>query len=480
MTSNGLLEMLQIQKVRAALTLRPFDVSLPGGHSKERYRRMLLTAITGPVSSGCGFLTFIITVPLTLRYLGPERYGAWMSISALIAFLRFTDLGLGNGLLGAISQAEGRGDRLYAQRAISSVLVCLCIVAAFLLIAFPISTRIIQWDYVLGLASLKNRGEIQAAILIFVALYAIGLPVNMAQQVQRSIQQGYIANIWTASGSLLSLVCVYIAAIHHAPIPWLVAIISGVPLIPALISGFVLYIFQRPDLRPSLREFDRGIAKGLLGKGMLFFGLGIAGALAYDSQNIVIAHILGPASVGVYAVVQRLYSMISMIVGYATAPLWPAFGEALGRQEWPWVARALKRGMILNAAIAVVLASLLSVFSGPILMHWTHGGISASKGLIIGFAVWTVISNINSPISMLLNAAHILWFQINLSILYGLLTIACVILTLPSMGLPGAIWSVALLYIVVELCPYFIYVRFFFFPKLARNTITELEGDAGA
>jgi O-antigen/teichoic acid export membrane protein len=266
-----------------------------------------------------------------------------MSLSSLMAFLRFTDLGLGNGLVGAISQAEGREDFQYAQRAISSVLVCLCIIGCVLLVAFPISASFIHWDYVLGLAGLKDRGEIQAAILIYVALYAIGIPVNMVQQVQRSLQQGYISNIWIAAGSLLSLLGVYIAAIHHARIPWLVAIICGVPLIPSLGNGFMLYCIQRPDLRPTLRDFDAEVAKGLLGKGMLFFGLGIAGALAFDSQNIVIAHTLGPAAVGVYAVVQRLYSTISIIAAYGTAPLWPAFGEAIGRKDWSWVARALRR-----------------------------------------------------------------------------------------------------------------------------------------
>ena len=455
--------MLQVQKIRTALTFRPFDVALPGGRSKERYRKVVLTAITGPIASGGGFLAFLITVPLTVRYLGPERYGAWMSLSALMVFLRFSDLGLGNGLVGAISQAEGREDHLYAQRAISSVLVYLCIIACILLVAFPISARFIHWDYVLGLASLKDRSEIQAAILIFVALYAIGIPVNMVQQVQRSLQQGYVSNLWIAVGSLLSLAGVYIAAIHHARIPWLVAIISGVPLIPTLANGFVLYFVQRTDLRPSLRNFDKKVAKELLHKGMLFFGLGIAGALAFDSQNIVIAHILGPAAVGVYAVVQRLFSMIPLIVGYITMPLWPAFGDALGRGERTWIARALRRGIAVNAAIATVPAVLLTVFSGPILLHWTHGAISAPKWLIAGFAVWAVTSAISSPICMLLNAAHVLWFQIVSSILFGLLTIGSSISLMPSMGLAAAVWSMTCVYLATQLGPYFIYLRFVFF-----------------
>jgi O-antigen/teichoic acid export membrane protein len=453
------MEVFQIRKVRTALTFHPFDTSHPGGRSKERYRRLLLTAATGPIANGCGFLAFLITVPLTVRYLGPERYGAWMSLSALMAFLRFSDLGLGQGLIGAISQAEGRGDRLYAQRAISSVLVCLCVIGAVLLVAFPLSTLLIHWDYVLGLASLKDRGEIQVAILLFVALYAIGIPVNMAQQVQRSLQQGYITNLWITAGSLLSLAGVYIAAIHHARIPWLVVIISGAPLLPALGNGLVLFFFQRPDLRPTLKGFDRGIAKELLHKGMLFFGLAIAGALAFDSQNIVIAHILGPAAVGVYAVVQRLYSTIPIIISYITAPSWPAFGEALGRKEWPWIVRALRRGITANALIATVLSVSLFLFSGPILLHWTHGAIFASKWLVAGFSVWAVTSAVSSPICMLLNAAHVLWFQIILALLYGVATIGCIIWVLPTTGLPGAVWSMTLLYLIGVLGPYLVYLR---------------------
>jgi putative effector of murein hydrolase LrgA (UPF0299 family) len=56
---------------------------------------------------------------------------------------------------------------------------------------------------------------------------------------------------------------------------------------------------------------------------------------------------------------------------------------------------------------------------------------------------------------MLLNAAHVLWFQIILCMLYGVMTIGSIILVLPSMGLPGAVWSMTLLYLVVLLFPYY-------------------------
>jgi O-antigen/teichoic acid export membrane protein len=161
----------------------------------------------------------------------------------------------------------------------------------------------------------------------------------------------------------------------------------------------------------------------------------------------------------VYAVVQRLYSTIPIIISYITAPLWPAFGEALGRKEWPWIVRALRRGITANALIATVLSVSLFLFSGPILLHWTHGAIFASKWLVAGFSVWAVTSAVSSPICMLLNAAHVLWFQIILALLYGVATIGCIIWVLPTTGLPGAVWSMTLLYLIGVLGPYLVYLR---------------------
>jgi hypothetical protein len=161
-----------------------------------------------------------------------------------------------------------------------------------------------------------------------------------------------------------------------------------------------------------------------------------------------------------------------MLVAYVTMPLWPAFGDALGRRDWHWIPRALKRGMAVNALMAIIPAILLTSFSGAILLHWTHGAITAPGWLIAGFAVWSVTSAVSAPISMLLNAAHVLWFQIVTCILYGLLTIGSILWVLPSTGLPGAVWSMTILYIAVVLAPGLIYVRLFV-DRLATLPVAE-------
>lgn len=53
----------------------------------------------------------LIASPLTLAYLAPQQYGIWMTISSMVTSLACADLGIGNGLVNAISEAHGRNDR---------------------------------------------------------------------------------------------------------------------------------------------------------------------------------------------------------------------------------------------------------------------------------------------------------------------------------------------------------------------------------
>src|SRR5262245_19051992 len=84
------------------LRLRPFDTSTPELRSRERHRRVALSATAAAVSKCVMLGITMISLPLTLHYLGVERYELWVAMSAGIAMLTFTDFGIGNGLLNLI------------------------------------------------------------------------------------------------------------------------------------------------------------------------------------------------------------------------------------------------------------------------------------------------------------------------------------------------------------------------------------------
>ena len=112
--------MIQIIRAFFALVrLTPFVVDTGEGRARERHRRAVLTAMASMGARSISVATALITIPLTLHYLGSERYGLWMAISSSIALLGFADFGLGNGLINAIATAHGQNNHQMARQNVS-------------------------------------------------------------------------------------------------------------------------------------------------------------------------------------------------------------------------------------------------------------------------------------------------------------------------------------------------------------------------
>ena len=89
-----------------------FDIAdAQAGRDQERYRLAAWAAMTNFISTGVAVLALIITVPMTLPYLGEERFGVWMTVSSLAAMLSFLDFGVGNGLVNRIAIVNANHDR---------------------------------------------------------------------------------------------------------------------------------------------------------------------------------------------------------------------------------------------------------------------------------------------------------------------------------------------------------------------------------
>ena len=67
-------------------------------------------------------------------------------------------------------------------------------------------------------------------------------------------------------------------------------------------------VFGGDDLRPRIGDFALNTARSLLRTGLLFFVLQIAGLLAYQLDNFIIAQIMGAAAVQQYAIPMSVFA----------------------------------------------------------------------------------------------------------------------------------------------------------------------------
>jgi len=437
----------------AVMRLRPFDVSTAEGRSKERYRRAALTGLGSLAGKGLSFLTLLISVPLTLHYLGVERFGMWMTISSVMTMLTFADLGIGNALLNMVSEANGRDDPELANRLISTAFFIVAGIAAGLTILFALAYPFVAWSRVFNVTSERAIAESGPALAVFAACFFVSLPLNLAPRVHLGYQDGVINDIWSGIGNVTGLIAILVVIYLRGGLPWLVLALSGGPLLATFMNGFLLFGFQRPWLRPKFESFSRECVRRLFGLGSMFLLLQIFMSLAFLSDNIIIAHVIGAVAVAQYAVPQRMFGFVSILIGLLLGPLWPAYGEAVARGDHQWVGLTLRRSLLYAVLVSGAAAAVFVIFGHAIVWLWVGRDINPSVMLLIGFGVWTLISSAGHAIAMFLNGAGVLRFQIMIALSMAVAAVFLKILLATHMGVTGVIWGTDVAYIMATLVP---------------------------
>ena len=444
---------VRLLRIRKIIRLTPFDTGTAEGRSNERFRRASLSAATSAGAKGIALFTTAVSVPLTLGYLGSERFGVWMTLSALIALLGFTDLGIGNSLLNSVAHAAGRDDRLQIRASVSSGIAMMVAVAAASGLLFAAIYDHVPWARMFNVGSPAALTEVGPAAAVLVACFLLSMPIGAMQQVRLGLQQGYVNSIFVGAGNLGGLVLVILAIQMRLGLPWLVLAMAGAPLLATLANGLAL-VARSPWVRPTLHEIDFAVARSLLRVGLIFLVLQLAVAVAFTSNSIIIAAMIGPSAVADYAVVSKLFMIPTLLVGFALSPLWPAYREALSRGDSAWVRRTFGRSIRLSLSIAGSISGLLVLIGLPVIAFWVgESSVHPPFELVLAIGIWTVLSAAGNAVAMLLNGAQVVRFQVVSAVLMASANVVLSVILTSWIGISGVVWGSVIAYSTLTLIP---------------------------
>ena len=165
-------------------------------------------------------------------------------------------------------------------------------------------------------------------------------------------------------------------------------------------------------LRPALRHLSRPATQELARLGGLFLGLQMAMVVAFASDNLIVARLLGVEAVPDLAVPFKLFGFVPMLLGFVMAPLWPAYGDAIAKRDFGWIKKTLKRSLGLSIAISAAASSCSWAREIGSSTSGRTAQIGASMSLLLGLAAWTMLSAVGTAVAMLLNAAAVIKFQL--------------------------------------------------------------------
>jgi O-antigen/teichoic acid export membrane protein len=435
------------------------DASSRGSGGAVRTRRIGVSALWALLNRGVSVLVSFVSVPLTVTYLGAERYGAWVTISSLLAWLQLADLGLGNGLTNALADAFGRDREDLLRAHVASAFWILTLLAAALGLGMLAVAPFTDWPAFLGVTSPEVRAELSAALAAAAVLFLASFPLVVVDKVLLAYQEGGLSNVWSIAASLTTLAA--IAAVAHAQGGMLALVLAtaGARVLVTAASAAWLFHLHRPALRPALRHFDGTTARGLLRTGLVFFGVQVAALVLFNTDNIVIAHVLGPGAVTPYSVAWRLFTIPTLAMSLVFPYLWSAYAEALARGDHAWVAKAIRWSTGLAFGVALAMVVPLVLLGEEIIRLWAGPIAEPPSGLLAWMGAWACISAAMNAVACAINATGRVKALVWYGLATALLNIALSVWWAHRFGLVGVIAGTVVAYAIGTLGPAVVLAR---------------------
>jgi len=155
----------------------------PRDHRERRSRGVFQGTASGLAGRVLAIIVSVISVPLTIGYLGSERYGAWVTIASVLTFLSITDFGLAASLTNALAKAQAENAPDAGRRYVSSAFLMLSSIAVVILIfGSAFAPRIASFLFP-HLQSPLARAEIVPAMTIALSIFALSLPLLIPARV---------------------------------------------------------------------------------------------------------------------------------------------------------------------------------------------------------------------------------------------------------------------------------------------------------
>lgn len=282
-------------------------------------------------------------VPLTLGYVDSELYGIWLTLSSIITWLQFMDIGFTNGLKNRLGESIalnnwGKGKALVSTTYGMMILIFIpiCIISIILI-------PYINWSSFLNINPKYNE-DICNAMYVLIICFCSQMILNVLTAVMTAFQKVALSSSFIVIGNILSFVIIYLMTKFCPPSLLALAFaISTMPVIVLLIVSFYFYSGKLKRISPSISSYNKMYVKDLFNLGSKFFIIQIQMLVMYQSTNVLISNVSGPDDVTSYNIAYKYIGIAMMVYTILLQPLWPAFTDAYARKEFIWMKNIYKK-----------------------------------------------------------------------------------------------------------------------------------------
>lgn len=408
------------------------------GHERTKLAQRNISASF--LIKGANIAIGLVLVPLTIDYLNPTKYGIWITLSSIIGWFGFFDIGLGHGLRNKFAEALAKGEHELARIYVSTTYAILSIIIGSILILFFLINPFIDWNTILNVDKAILIGdELSVIALVVFTFFCLRFIFKLLASVLTADQRPAIASLFDLLGKAIALILIIILVkTTEGSLLYLSIALSSAPVVVLLISSFWFFNKKYKLYKPALKYVEFSKAPVLFNLGIKFFVIQIAVVLLYQTNNIIISHLFGPEQVTPYNVAFTYFSVLMMGSTIILKPFWSAFTEAWVHNELDWIKTIMQKLYYLWILLCCT-GVLMLVSSKYIYEVWIGKAIDIPFSLSMLVGIWVLLNVWNSIFSHFLNGVGKLKLQLYLGIFSALINVPLAIYLGTIMGIEGVL-----------------------------------------
>lgn len=329
---------------------------------------------------GVSIVVSLMLVPMTLGYVSNEMYGIWLTLSSVMLWLGFFDVGFTLGLKNKLAEAVALGRWERGRSLVSTTYFMMIAIFVPLCVVLEGVVAHVDWSAFLNVNPVYNE-EIRRTMYVLVVFFCIQMIVSVLIAVVAAFQRVALSSLFPVAGNVLSLLIIWVLTKVCPPsLISLAFAISAMPILVILTASFFLYGRDFRKVAPRPDAVDLSLVKDLFTLGARFFIIQIQMVVLYQCTNVLISNVSSPADVTSYNIAYKYLNVGMMVFTIVLGPLWPAFTDAYTRNDYGWMRRVygkMARFYLLSAAVIVGMALV-----SPLVYHLWVGDMAQVPGVL--------------------------------------------------------------------------------------------------
>lgn len=408
-------------------------------NSSMRSKDALINIIISLGTKGISILTSLLVVPITINYVNPTQYGIWLTLSSVIAWVYFFDFGLGNGFRNKFAEAKAAGNIPLARQYVSTTYFAISAIVIVLLAILLLANAYVDWTRVLNLDAVYAP-ELQKVFGIVCLFFCMNMVVNIFTMLVTADQKPAIASIIQTSGSVVSLLVVYLLTIYTTgDLTKLACVFAGVPCLVMLVTSVYMFCFtQYKQVAPRIADIRPSLIRNILSLGSKFFIIQLCLIGIFQIINVVVSREFGAYAVTQYNVSYKYFSILNMLLTIIVTPFWSAVTDAYVRQDYVWIKSMIRK--LEYCWILAVGGGILMLAISPLFYQlWIGNSVVLSWSLSVSVLIYILCMTFGNIYMYVINGIGKIQMQLVVYIVFAILAWPMFLVGANHFGLPGVL-----------------------------------------